>query len=395
MFNFELSSVAERKTIPLSEPEISGNEWNYIKECLDTGMVSSVGEYVERFEKVVAGYLGSKFAVATVNGTSALHLSLIVSGVQAGDEVIVPTLTFIAPVNAVRYCGASPVFMDCDLKTLCVDVQKVVDFIRNECVKRKDGFTYNKETKRRVKAVIPVNVFGHPVDIEPLLAVAGEYNISVVEDATESLGSDYKGKKTGTFGEAGCFSFNGNKIITTGGGGIVVTDDEGFADRVRHLSTQAKKGSIECDHDAIGYNYRLTNIQAAMGVAQMERLEEFVDVKRKNVSTYRELLSGLDNVEFILEQAWAKSNYWFCTIKIPEGEKEPLMAFLLSRDIQVRPVWKLIHTLQMYEDYQAYRIEKAFEAYDSCLSLPCSVNLKEADMAYVASGIAEYFAGEL
>lgn len=377
--------------IPLSEPLIDGKEWKYIKDCLDTGWVSSVGSYVTKFENMVADYVGTKYAVATVNGTAALHVSLIVCGVKPDDEVIVPTLTFIAPVNVVRYCNAIPVFMDCDPYTLCIDVQKVIDFLKKECESRSGGYAYNKKTGRRIKAIIPVHILGHPADMEPLSEVCKEYNIDVIEDATESLGSEYKDKKTGLFGKIGCFSFNGNKIITTGGGGMVVTNDENIAKRVRHLTTQANRDSFEYDHDEIGYNYRLTNIQAAMGVAQIERLDEFIEIKRKNALMYKELLSDLDETEFLWEKEWAKSNFWFYTIRVTTDDKMPLMEHLLSKGIQVRPAWKLIHTLPMYRDCQSYEIDKAIEAYNTCINLPCSVNLRQETIQYVVKNIKDYF----
>lgn len=377
--------------IPLSVPFVSGNEWKYIKECLDTGWVSSVGSYVTRFEEMVANYVGTKYAVATVNGTSALHVSLITCGVQPDDEVIVPTLTFIAPANVIRYCGAYPIFMDCNLDTLCIDVRKVTDFINNECERKRDGYTYNQKTNRRIKAIIPVHIFGHPVDMDLLLEISKRYNISIIEDATESLGSEYKGKKTGSLGDVGCFSFNGNKIITTGGGGMVVTNNKDLAYKIRHLSSQAKKDPFEYDHDEIGYNYRLSNLQAAMGVAQMERLDEFVAIKRKNALLYRELLSELDEVEFVWEKLWAKSNFWFYTVKVSEEHKKPLMEYLISKDIQVRPIWKLIHALPMYREFQTYLIDNAVEAYNRCINLPCSIDLKDEDIEYVVSNIVKYF----
>ncbi len=380
-----------RRAIALSEPEISGNEWKYIKECLDSGWVSSAGSYVDRFEKRLAGYVGSKYAVAVVNGTAALHVGLLASGVRPDDEVIVPALTFIAPVNAVRYCGAYPVFMDCDVENLCIDIRKVADFLQNNCKRQKDGFTYNKKTGRRIKAVIPVHIFGHPADMDYLGGVARKYNITIIEDATESLGSEYKGKKTGSLGKAGCFSFNGNKIITTGGGGMVATDDRKLSERIRHLCTQAKKDAFEYYHDEIGYNYRLTNIQAAMGVAQMERLDEFIDRKRANASLYRKRMSEIDDISFLWEQSWAKSNFWFYTVAVPKKHKKKLMNFLLSRKIQVRPVWRLIHTLPMYKQFEAYKISNAFKIHESCVNLPCSVNISRKEIEYIVKSIKIYF----
>jgi len=386
-----MSDNMKQHVIPLSEPVISGNEWKYIKECLDSTWVSSVGSYVTRFEKMVSDYVGTKHAVAVVNGTSAIHISLLASGVCPDDEVIVPALTFIAPVNAVKYCNSHPVFMDCDDETLCMDVQKVVEFISRECKQKKDGRTYNKKTGRRISAILPVHIFGHPVDMNDLVGISRKYNISIIEDATESLGSEYRGRKTGSFGSLGCFSFNGNKIITTGGGGMVVSNNKKLADRVRHLTTQANKKAFEYYHDEIGYNYRLTNLQAAMGVAQMERLGEFIEIKRRNAAIYRELLSPVEGVEMLWEKSWARSNFWLCTIKVPQRHKSRLMKFLLSKEIRIRPVWKLINTLPMYKACQSYSVEKAVDAHGSCINLPCGVGIKQADIKFVAENIKEYF----
>lgn len=372
--------------IPLSEPFISGNEWKYIKECLDSGWVSSVGSFVDRFEAMVAKYVGTAHAVAVVNGTSALHVSLLACGVGDGDEVLVPALTFIAPVNAVRYCGAEPVFMDSD-DALCMDPRKTAEFLAESCGMRADGFTYNKKTGRRIKAMIPVHVFGHPSDMDGLVEISGRYNIDIIEDATESLGSLYKGRQTGSMGKIGCFSFNGNKIITTGGGGMVVTNDPGVAKGIRHLTTQAKSDPFEYDHDEVGYNYRLTNIQAAMGVAQMEKLDEFIEVKRKNAELYSGLLSGISGVSFMGEKDWAKSNRWLYAVKVPPERKRPVMEKLLKEGIQVRPIWRLIHTLRMYQDCAAYRIENAKEAFETIINIPSSIGLSEEDIRKVANAI--------
>lgn len=383
-------SDKEAKTIPLSEPEISGNEWEYVKECLDSGWVSSVGDYVERFEKVVADYVGVKYAVAVVNGTSALHLSLLASGIKDNDEVIIPTLTFVAPANVIKYCGAHPVFMDSEEDTLCVDVSKVVEFLSNEC-ESVNGDTYNKKTKRRVKAIIPVHIFGHPADMDVLVEISEKYNLDIVEDATESLGTEYKSRKTGTFGIVGCFSYNGNKIITTGGGGMVVTNDKGLAGKIRYLSTQAKDGSFEYEHSEIGYNYRLTNIQAALGVAQMERLEGFIAKKRESAALFENYFAEIDEVDFVFEKGYAKSNYWMNTIKVRKRDKNALMKYLLSKNIQVRPIWKLIHTLPMYKDCRAYSIEKAINAYDTCINIPCNIKLDQPQIKYITTMIKEYY----
>lgn len=394
MSDTQMSDTAVKSMIPLSEPHISGNEWKYLKECLDSGWVSSDGSYVSRFEEMVAKYVRSPYSVATVNGTSALHVSLMTCGVQPGDEVMVPALTFIAPVNTVRYCGAAPVFMDCEGDTLCLDTEKVIEFVRKGCKSGKDGYTCNRESGSRVKGIIPVHVFGHPVDMDPLLEICREHNIDIIEDATESLGSIYKGSFTGTLGKAGCFSFNGNKIITTGGGGMIVTGDEEIARRARHVATQAKSDAFEYDHDEIGYNYRLTNIQAAMGVAQLERLEEFVEIKRRNAELYGQLLEDLEGVETVREREWARSNFWLCTIRVPAMDRKPLMGHLLSRGIQVRPVWRLVNTLPMYKGYQSYKVEEAVRALQTCVSLPSSVGLKREQIELVANAIRAYFQGK-
>lgn len=381
----------KNKLIPLSEPFIRGNEWKYVKECLETGWVSSAGGYVSRLEEMVAGYVGAKYAVAMANGTAALHLSLLACGVEPRDEVIAPTLTFIASVNVISYCQAYPVFMDCNAKTLCIDVDKVAGFLKNECARAQDGFTYNKKTKRRIKAIIPVHIFGHPADMDTLLYLCEKYNISLIEDAAESIGSEYKNKKTGSLGQIGCFSFNGNKIITAGGGGMAVTDNELLAGRLRHLSTQAKDDPFEYSHNEIGYNYRLTNLAAALGVAQMERLDEFIATKRKNALLYVDLLSGMSSIDFLQEEPYARCNYWFYTIKVPPEDKKPLIEYLLSKNVQVRPIWKLIHTLDMYKDCETHAIDNALKAYESCLNLPCSVSLKGDDLRFVAESIQNFF----
>ncbi len=380
--------------IPLSVPEISGNEWTYVKECLDSGWVSSVGSYVTRFEDCLKSYVGTDFAIATVNGTAAIHLSLLALGVGPEDEVIVPSLTFIAPVNCIRYCGASPVFMDCDPETLCLDVNKVKEFLRSECRRGRSGEAINIATGKRIKAALPVHVFGHPADMTPLLELAKEFHFEVIEDATESLGSEYRGAKTGSLARIGCFSFNGNKIITTGGGGMVVTSDEAAAYKIRHLSTQARTHPLEYDHDMIGYNYRLTNIQAAVGLAQMERLDEFIAIKRNNAGTYRHLLEGINSVEMMWEQPWARSNFWFYTIRIKGGQRQSLCSRLQAKGVETRPLWKPIHSLPMYQSCVSYRTEHVDGVYRDCLNLPCSVHLRREQIDYITGCIKESLAHE-
>lgn len=379
-----------RETIPLSVPSLTGNEWNYLKDCLDTGWVSSVGSYVDRFEQSVSEYVGTQFGVATVNGTSALHLSLLACGVQRGDEVLAPSFTFIAPVNAIHYCGAEPVFIGSDPATFNLDPDKVRQFLTEECTREAD-VVLNRRTGRRVSAILPVHIFGHPVDMDPLNAIAAEFQLPVIEDASESLGSDYRERKTGGLAKVGCFSFNGNKIITCGGGGMVTTSDEALASHIRHLSTQANRRPFEYEHDEVGFNYRLTNIQAALGVAQLEQLDGFLEIKRRNACLYRELLAEIPQVELAWEEPWARSNFWLCALLVPPADRGPLMEFLLERQVQVRPAWKLMHTLSMYQHCQTYQLEETEAAYARCISIPSSVQLSKADIRYVVECIKAYF----
>lgn len=380
-----------KKIIPLAIPVMRGNEWRYVKECLDQGHVAAAGTYVQQLEAMIVERLGVRYAVCVANGTSALHLSLIVCGLSSDDAVIVPALTFIAPVNTVRYCGAEPIFMDCAADTLCLDIEKVVRYLESETRIGRDGSAYDKKNGRRIKAVIPVHVFGHPVDMAPLIKACGARSITVIEDATESLGSLYRGKAAGSIGRIGCLSFNGNKIITTGGGGAVATNEKALADHIRHLATQAKRGNIEYEHDEVGYNYRLSNIHAAIGVAQMEKIDEYVTVKRKNAELYRSMLSGVKGVEFIWEKPWTRSNFWFYTIKVPKKDKGPLARFLIERGVQVRPVWKPINRAPMYRRCLSYDVVNAPVAYETCLNLPCSVNLTESEIDKVVHLIKNYF----
>ena len=305
--------------IPLIVPEIRGNEWKYVKECLDTNWVSSVGSYVDRFERMAAEQAGTKYAVATVNGTAALHIALMLAGVQADDEVVVSALTFIAPANAIRYVGAWPVFIDADTRYWQLDPNQVVDFLERGCTW--DGRELrNRKSGRRVKALLPVHILGHPADLDPILAVAAKYSLPVIEDATEGLGARYRGKSLGGFGKAGCFSFNGNKIITTGGGGMLVTDDAEWAARAKFSPTQAKDDPIEYVHNAVGYNYRLTNVLAAMGCGQMEQLGEFVEAKRAIAKRYRDALGSLPGICLPEEVDWAFSTFWMYTVLLDEKE---------------------------------------------------------------------------
>ena len=364
--------------IPLSVPEIRGNEWKYIKECLDTNWVSSVGAFVNRFEHMVADYVGVNHGVATINGTAALHTALLVAGIQPDDEVLISTLTFIAPANAIRYVGAWPVFIDAEPNYWQMDPQRVVDFLEQDC-RWTGGALRNKTTGRRVKAIIPVHILGHPVDIDPILTVARKYDLLVIEDATESLGAKYKSQMVGQMGDIACFSFNGNKLISTGGGGMVVTNNEEWTQRARHITTQAKDDPVEYIHNEIGYNYRLSNIQAAMGVAQMEQIDDYIATKRRIAATYREGLELIPGLEPMRQAPWAESVFWLFTVMVDEirfgSNSRVLLKELDEFGIQSRPLWQPIHLSPAYADLNPNDCPVANALYRDGLSLPCSVGL--------------------
>ena len=378
--------------VPLSVPHIAGNEWTYVKECLDTGWVSSVGAFVERFERHVASYVGAKYGVATASGTAALHLALQVAGVRPNDEVLVSTLTFIAPANAVRYLGAWPVFIDAEADYWQIDPYRVQTFLEKECVARQ-GHLYNRASGRRLAAILPVDVIGHPCDMGPIHEVAQKYGLPVVEDATESLGAWYRGQKVGRLSSIACFSFNGNKLVTTGGGGMVVTDDERFAQKVRYLSTQAKDDPIEYIHHEIGYNYRLTNIQAAVGCAQMEHIDDFVAAKRATAERYTARLRGIPGITPAREAVWAKSSFWMYTVllnpEILSVNRHDVLKQLKGRGIESRPLWQPLHQSRAHSSSHAYGGPVAERIQRQALSLPCSVGLSQSDQDLVTDALID------
>ncbi len=376
--------------IPLIVPEIRGNEWRYVKECLDTAWVSSVGAYVDRFEQMVAQKAGTKYGVATVNGTAALHIALLVAGVQPDDEVIVSTLTFIAPVNAIRYVDAWPVFIDAEPDYWQMDPARVKDFIENGC-DWKDGRLVNRRTGRRVSAIVPVHILGHPVDMDPIVELARKFDLKVIEDATEGLGAQYKGRPLGQFGDIGCFSFNGNKIITTGGGGMLVTNNAEWAIRAKYLTTQAKDDPVEYVHHAIGYNYRLTNLSAAMGCAQMEQLDTYVEAKRQIALRYQEALSKLPGLRIPEAADWAFSTFWMYTVLVDETvigiNARQLLCHLAEQGIQSRPLWQPVHRSLAHASPDAISCLISETLYRQALSLPCSVGLTQTAQKRVIEAI--------
>lgn len=343
---------ADGKPISLHEPCFSGNEWTYVKECIDTGWVSSVGKFVDRFENDLAAFTGAKRAVAVVNGTAALHICLKLVDVEQGDEVLIPSLSFVATANAVSYCYAIPHFVDSEEKTLGLDPVKLGDYLREIGDIRADG-CYNKITGRRIKAVVPMHTFGHPVDLDALVELCQRYRIELVEDAAESLGSLYKGQHTGNRGRVSALSFNGNKVVTTGGGGAILTNDEALGKHAKHLTTTAKlPHKWLFIHDQIGYNYRLPNINAALGCAQLEQLPEFVSRKRNLADRYREAFAGMPGLRFFTEPDFAQSNYWLNVLlldKVNADRRDAVLEATNSLGIMTRPVWNLMHELDIYK----------------------------------------------
>lgn len=387
----EPGTPAPQDLIPLCVPEIRGREWEYVKECLDTNWVSSAGPFVERFEQEMAQYIGTRFAVAICSGTAALHTALLVAGVQPNDEVIVSTLTFIAPANAVRYVGAVPVFIDADPEYWQMDTDKLASFISEQCQLTGDGLI-NQKSGRRVTAILPVHILGHPCDMQPILEIARQNGLSVIEDATESLGAQYQGTKVGHLGDIACLSFNGNKLITAGGGGMLLTDNPEWARRARYLSTQAKDDPVEYVHCEVGYNYRLTNLQAAMGCAQLEQLEDYVAAKKRIAATYIQRLAEVPGITPMTEAPWAKSAWWLYTILVDGSQygmdSRSLLKHLETAGVQTRPLWEPMHLSRAHHGDNSYDCPTAEKLFLQALSLPSSVGLTPSQQDYVIDRVA-------
>jgi perosamine synthetase len=365
------------RQIPNAVPHLGGNEWQYLKECLDTNWVSSVGPFVEKFESGIAAYLGVRHAVATVNGTAALHVALAAAGVGRDDEVLVPALTFVATANAVSYCGARPVFIDVDSATWTLDPAQVHDFVRRECAV-KDGRVVNRATGRTVRAVLPVHLYGHPADLDAFLDLCGRYPLALIEDSAEALGARYKGRRVGVHGRVGCLSFNGNKIITSGSGGMVLTNDDDLARRLRSLTTQARLDGPDWVHGEIGYNYRMSNLHAALGLAQLEQLDGFLAAKRATARAYTSALEAVAGVTPFGEQPWAESSFWMYSVLLDPtvfGAVHQVIRGAAAAGIQLRPLWFPLQRQPAFADCQAYRVEVADALHARGVSLPCSVGL--------------------
>jgi perosamine synthetase len=370
-----IKGLYKKDIVPLHEPVFVGNEEKYVLDTIRSSFVSSIGEYVNKVEEFLAGFTGSKYAIATVNGTSALHIALLLSGVKENTEVITQPLTFVATCNAISYCGAYPTFVDVDNDTLGMSPESLESFLVENCLFKDDG-VYNKLTNRKITAIVPMHTFGHPCKIDKIIEIADRYNIPVVEDAAESLGSFYKGKHTGTFGKFGIISFNGNKIVTSGGGGVILTSDEVLAKKAKHLTTTAKvPHKWEYYHDEIGFNYRMPNLNAALLLAQLENLEKFIKTKRDLAMKYKEFFDWL-GVEFFTEPEYATSNYWLNAIFLRDRkEKDEFLEFSHENGVLCRPAWVLMNKLPMYKDCFSYKLKNANKIEDKLVNIPSGVIL--------------------
>lgn len=388
--------MENKRFIPLSVPNITGNELKYVTEAMEAQWVSTAGASITKFEKKLASYVNLNDACACQSGTAGLHLCLVHFGIGEGDIVLVPTLTFIASINAIMYEKAKPVFFDCD-DHLCIDVDQIRSYIENECTYDGEKLV-DKVSGSVVKAIMPVHIFGDVCKMDELMEIAKKYGLIVIEDATEALGTKfsegkYKGEFAGTVGDAGVFSFNGNKIITTGGGGMVVSQDSNVINHIRYLSQQSKDDMLYFIHNEIGYNYRMTNIQAAMGIGQMERLDEFITTKKQNYELYTELLKECGIGKILKFRDDSNSNYWFYSFYLNEDKKElrdKMIHELADKGIQVRPIWKLNHTQKPFENYYALSTKNAENYYDRIINLPCSSSLESEDVKYVCECILSF-----
>lgn len=373
-----IRSVVGARPAVLHEPSFSGNEWQYLKECLDSTFVSSVGKFVDRFEVELAAFTGAKHAVAVVNGTAALHIALKLAGVKADDEVLIPALTFAATANAVTYCGATPHLIDSDVRNLGVDAAKLREYLHNHTDQRL-GQCVNRATGRIIRALVPMHTFGHPVDLDGVLSVASDFNLALVEDAAESLGSYYHGKHTGTFGKLGTLSFNGNKTITTGGGGAILTNDEELAVRAKHLTTTAKvPHAWEYRHDEVGYNYRMPNLNAALGCAQLEKLPDMLSSKRALFERYHAAFSQVPGVELVKEPEQCRSNYWLQALLLDVAQSDQRDLILKATNdagLMTRPVWILMHELTPFKDSQRMDLSGALSLAQRLINIPSSAGL--------------------
>ena len=373
-----IRSVVGAGQISLHEPNFEGNEWKYLKECLDSSYVSSVGKFVDQFEKDLAEFTGAKHAISVVNGTAALHIALKLAGVVAGDEVLIPALTFVATANAVTYCNATPHFIDSEENTLGINVNELQNYLSRN-TSQVSGQCVNRKSGRVIRALIPMHTFGHPNDLDGLLAISNDFNIALVEDAAESLGSYFKGKHTGTFGMLGTLSFNGNKTITTGGGGAILTNDSELAKKAKHLTTTAKTSHVwEFRHDQVGFNYRMPNLNAALGCAQLEQLRGKLVAKRKLFKKYEEAFAKIEGINLFTEAINCQSNYWLQTLILDKSQahQRDLILEVTNKDgIMTRPAWELINSLPPYASCPSMDLQFSNSFSKRLINIPSSPNI--------------------
>ena len=376
--------------IPLSLPNLAGKEWEYVKECLDTGWISTAGSFVDRFEAEFAKYLEVDGAVSVVNGTAALHIALQLLGVETNDLVIMPNVTFVASANAISYLGASPLLIDIDKNSWQMDLDLLESFLSTDCKLDSSKTLVHIETSRKISALMIVHVQGNICDMDRLLAICNDYNLPVLEDAAEALGAKYKGQYAGTLGDIGCFSFNGNKIMSTGGGGMIVSDNSEHLKRAKHLTTTAKRDALTYFHDEVGYNYRLVNVLAALGVAQLEQLDGFIASKLDTARYYRDNLKGIGDIGFQLVQDGVEPNEWLFTITT--SSMQELLAYLNNNGVMSRPFWTPMNKLPMYSDnLYINNSDVSASVHGTALSIPCSTNISESDLEKVVSNIKIFF----
>ena len=375
IIDFIKSLYPSENPVPLHTPRFTGSEKKYVIDAIDSTFVSSVGKYVDRFEEMICEITGAKYAIATVNGTCALHIALKLAGVQAGDEVIVQSLSFVATANSIAHCGAEPIFLDVERETLGLDPNALKKFLQSNSHIRKNA-CYNKTTGNRIAGCVPMHTFGHPCRIDEIAEICDHYHIVLVEDAAESLGSTYKDQHTGTIGLFGIYSFNGNKTVTCGGGGAIVTNDKALAKKAKHLTTTAKvPHPYEYVHDMVGYNYRLPNLNAALACAQLEQLESFIEKKRELAKTYKDFFDTL-NIPFVNEPEHARSNYWLNAILLPDRKaRGEFLKATNEGGTMARPIWRLLNNLDMYKDCQTDALENAKWLEDRVVNIPSSVRV--------------------
>lgn len=379
--------------IPLSIPKIEGNESKYVQDCLTTGWISSAGSYVNQFEEMIASYAGAKYGVACMNGTVGLHIAQILLDVSANDHVIAPNITFIATLNAIKYTGATPILIDVDADNWQMDLNLLEDYLKNQTELRATEtgtFSFDITTQKRVRAIMPVHVLGNMGDMNRMLAIAKTYHLEIIEDSTEALGSTFEGKHAGTFGKLGVFSFNGNKIISTGGGGVIVTNDEDLAKKAKHLTTQAKVSALDYIHDEIGYNYRLVNVLAAIGVAQMETFPQILEDKKAMDAFYREQLKGVGDIKFQEIPEGTDPNCWLFTFST--SRMRELLEYLNANGVQSRPFWMPMNQLEMFKDnIYINTSDVSASVYTHSISIPSSAGITKAQLETVVRTIKDFY----